>query len=169
LQPYFDEDDEEWAGDGSKTAVSSSSGVEFQPFTEYKRGLKRSAKEIDEEHGFSLTAMSPKKEEESSSSEPSSVTSRGSDSEESDRYSPTNPRQNRHHRFFGSPTEGVSRALAEKGESSSSSPRNESPSPPRSSAKDKKGKILEGKSPAILRNVPVHDWGTPGEPNKWPS
>ncbi len=112
LQPYFDEDDEKWAEDGSKVAASSSSGVEFQPFTEYKRGLKRSAKEIDEEHGFSLTAMSPKKEEESSSSEPSSVMSKGSDSEESNRYSPTSPRQNRNHRFFGSPTEGASMAPA---------------------------------------------------------
>ncbi len=55
LQPYsFDEDDQSGAGDGSKFAASSSSCVDFQPFTEYKKELKRSAKEIDEEQGFSL-------------------------------------------------------------------------------------------------------------------
>ncbi len=43
LQKYFDEDDEKWAEDGSKVAASSSSGVEFQPFTYIRRGSKRSA------------------------------------------------------------------------------------------------------------------------------
>jgi hypothetical protein len=94
LQRYsFDDDYQSEAGDESKFVASSSSGVESQPFTYIKRGLKRSAKENDVEQVFSLTAMSPKKGEESSSSEPSSVTSTGgSDSEESDRYSPTSPR-----------------------------------------------------------------------------
>jgi hypothetical protein len=78
LKPYrFDEDENIGAGVGRRVAASSAPSVEFQPYTEYRRGLKRSAKEIDEEQGFSLTAMSPEKEEESSSSEPSSVTSRG--------------------------------------------------------------------------------------------
>jgi hypothetical protein len=114
--------------------------------------------------------MSPKKEEESSSSEPSSVTLRGgSDSEESDRYSQTSPRQNRHHRFFGSPTEEASLAPVEKEEESASSPRNASPSPPRTSTTDKREYLLKGKSPAVLRNVPVHDWETPNEPKDWPS
>jgi hypothetical protein len=52
---------------------------------------------------------------------------------------------------------------------SSSSPRNESPLPPRSSAKDKRENTLKGKTPAAPRNDPVHDWGTPDEPNNWPS
>jgi hypothetical protein len=159
LQRYsFDDDYQSGAGDESKFDASSSSGVEFQPFTYIKRGLKRSAKEIVKEQRFSLTAMSPKKGEESSSSEPSSVTSRGgSDSEESDRYSPTSPRKNRHHRFFDSPTEEDSMAPVKKAESSSS-PRKESSSPPRSSAKDKRENTLKGKTPAAPRNVPVHDW-----------
>jgi hypothetical protein len=75
LQRYcFDQNEDTGAGVGKKFAASSASGVEFQPYTEYQRGLKRSAKEIDEEQGFSLTAMSPEREEKSSSSEPSSVT-----------------------------------------------------------------------------------------------
>ncbi len=71
LEPYcFDEDPRDKrpkAGDKRSFESSSSSKISFQPFTEYERGLKRSTKEVDEEKGGFLTAMSPKTGEESSS------------------------------------------------------------------------------------------------------
>ncbi len=124
LQPYsFDEDPRDHlseAADKKVFAPNSSSGFDFQPYSEYKRGLKMNTKEIDEEQGYFLTAMSPEKGEESSSSDPSSVTSRGeSDSEESERYSPTSPRENLPDRFSSSPRK-ASPSLVRKGNSPSS-------------------------------------------------
>ncbi len=154
------------AEDKRSFASSSSSKMSFQPFTEYERGIKRSSKEGDEKQGSFLTAMSPKTGEESSS-ESSSDTPReksidpfglesSSDSGETEKYSPTNPREISISNLSSLPRRSPPVKGIRKHKKESSFP----------ARKSAKGNV--GKSPAVPRHSPVHEWGTPEEPKDKP-